>query len=93
MLFRSSFKKPSENFNYDITYRISAPFNFNTKFNSKLLVVFATTEYKNLTKRNYLNGDISELSKKKNFFDSRIVFIIYSFGIIALHADLSTFLS
>ncbi|WP_440908558.1 glycosyltransferase [Candidatus Pelagibacter sp.] len=64
----NSFKKPSENFNYDITYRISAPFNFNTKFNSKLLVVFATTEYKNLTKRNYLNGDISELSKKKNFF-------------------------
>ena len=64
----NSFKKPSENFNYDITYRISAPFNFNTKFNSKLLVVFATTEYKNLTKRNYLNGDISELSKKKDFF-------------------------
>ncbi len=64
----NSFKKPSENFNYDITYRISSPFNFNTKFNSKLLVVFGTTEYKNLTKRNYLNGDISELSKKKNFF-------------------------
>ena len=64
----NSFEAPSENFNYDITYRISGPFNFDTKFNSKLLFVFGTTEYKNLTSRNYINGNPIELCEKEDFF-------------------------
>ena len=64
----NSFEAPSENFNYDITYRISGPFNFDTNFNSKLLFVFGTTEYKNLTNRNYINGNPNELCEKEDFF-------------------------
>ena len=60
---------PSNNINYDITYRISAPFNFDKKFNSKVIFVFATSEYKNsLFKSDYTNGDPIQLSKEKNFF-------------------------
>ena len=59
----------SDNINYDITYRISAPFNFDKKFNSKLIFIFATSEYKNnLFKSDYTNGDPIQLSKEKNFF-------------------------
>ena len=59
---------PSINVDYDITYRISAPFNFDQKFNSKALFVFATTEYKNLTEKFYINCDPDKLGKKENFF-------------------------
>ena len=60
---------PSDNINYDITYRISAPFNFDKKFNSKLIFIFATSEYKNnLFKSDYTNGDPIQLSREKNFF-------------------------
>ena len=59
----------SDNINYDITYRISAPFNFDKKFNSKLIFIFATSEYKNnLFKSDYTNGDPIQLSREKNFF-------------------------
>ncbi len=61
-------KPPPKNFHCDITYRISAPFNFDIKFDSKLLFVFATTEYRNLINKNYINGNPTELSEKENFF-------------------------
>ncbi len=60
---------PLDNIDYDITYRISAPFNFDKKFNSKVIFIFATSEYKNnLFKSDYTNGDPIQLSKEKNFF-------------------------
>jgi len=59
---------PSINVDYDITYRISAPFNFDQKFNSKALFVFGTTEYRNLTEEFYINCDPGKLGKKENFF-------------------------
>jgi len=59
---------PSKNIEYDLTYRISAPFNFDTKFNSKILFVFGTTEYRNLNEKNYVNGDPNHLNKENNFF-------------------------
>ena len=60
---------PSEYNDYDITYRISAPFNFNKQFKSKAVFVFATSEYKNnLSKSSYSNGDPIQLSKEKKFF-------------------------
>ena len=59
---------PSENINYDITYRISSPFNFDKNFRSKILFVFATTEYRNLTKLDYINGNPFQLNKERNFF-------------------------
>ncbi len=59
---------PSKDIEYDLTYRISAPFNFDTKFNSKLLFVFGTTEYRNLNKKNYINGEPAQLKKENNFF-------------------------
>ena len=31
---------PSDDIDYDITYRISAPFNFDKKFNSKVIFIF-----------------------------------------------------
>ncbi len=61
-------KPPSININYDITYRISAPFNFDTKFSSKAIFVFATTEYRNLTEEFYINCKPDKLGKKENFF-------------------------
>ncbi len=59
---------PSINVDYDITYRISTPFNFDQKFNSKALFVFATTEYRNLTEEFYINCDPDKLGKKENLF-------------------------
>ena len=61
--------QPLDNIDYDVTYRISAPFNFNKKFNSEVIFVFATSEYKNnLFKSDYTNGDPNQLSKEKKFF-------------------------
>ena len=59
---------PSLNIDYDITYRISAPFNFDQKFNSKALFVFATTDYRNLTEEFYINYHPDKLGKEENFF-------------------------
>jgi len=60
-------KPPSENIAYDITYRISGPFNFDKKFNSKVIFVFATTEYQNLTEEFYINCKPNKLGKEENF--------------------------
>ena len=60
---------PSEYTDYDITYRISGPFNFDKEFKSKAVFVFATSEYKNdLVKSSYANGDPIQLGKEKKFF-------------------------
>ena len=59
---------PSKDIEYDLTYRISAPFNFDTKFKSKILFVFGTTEYRNLNEKNYINGEPNQLNKENNFF-------------------------
>ena len=65
----SKIPPPSDDIHYDVTYRISEPFNFDKKFNSEIVFVFATSEYKNnLLKSNYTNGDPIQLSKEKNFF-------------------------
>ena len=59
---------PSKHIKYDITYRISAPFNFDKKFNSRTIFVFATTEYRNLTKEFYINCDPDKLGYEENFY-------------------------
>ena len=59
---------PLKNIKYDVTYRISAPFNFDTRFKSKVLFVFGTTEYREIHKNNYVNGEPDQLSKEENFF-------------------------
>ena len=59
---------PLKNIKYDITYRISAPFNFDTRFKSKVLFVFGTTEYRDIHKNNYINGEPNQLCKEENFF-------------------------
>ena len=41
---------------HDITYRISFPFNFNDKFNSKVLFVFGNCEHKVLNRSKYINN-------------------------------------
>ena len=61
-------ESPLENFKYDITYRISGPFNFEYNFKSKLLFVFATSEFKNVIKTDYINGDPDYLKKKEDFY-------------------------
>ena len=61
-------KPPSKDIAYDITYRISGPFNFDNKFSSKVMFVFATTEYRNLTDEFYINCDPDKLGKEENFF-------------------------
>ena len=61
-------KPPSKDIAYDITYRISGPFNFDKKFSSKVMFVFATTEYRNLTEEFYINCDPDMLGKEENFF-------------------------
>ncbi len=64
----NSIDHPLNNFKYDITYRISSPFNFEYNFKSKLLFVFATSEFKNLIKTDYINGDLNLLKNKEDFF-------------------------
>ncbi len=64
----NSIEPPLNDFKYDITYRISGPFNFDYNFKSKLLFVFATTEFKNITKEDYINGEPNYLKNKNDFF-------------------------
>ena len=61
---------PFENYQekFDITYRISYPFNFDPEFNSKKLFVFGNCEYKFLQKDAYKNGMPELLNDNKNFF-------------------------
>ena len=61
---------PFENYKekFDITYRISYPFNFDSEFNSKKLFVFGNCEYKFLQKDAFKNGMPELLSDNKNFF-------------------------
>ena len=47
----------------DVTYRISSPCNFDKNFHSKLLVIFATCEYKYLDKINYKNGNPNDINQ------------------------------
>ena len=53
---------------FDITYRISYPFNFNNYHNSKLLYIYATTEYKYLNKTSYINNSIELLNTEEKIF-------------------------
>ena len=64
----NSLKPPLNNQNFDITYRIAAPYNFDTDFNSKSLFVFGTCEYKSLNKEKYINGSPALLANEENFF-------------------------
>lgn len=61
-------KSPSNNQLFDITYRISGPYNFDNDFNSKILFIFATCEFKYLNKGNYINGSPELLGEDKRVF-------------------------
>ena len=63
---------PSDDIDYDITYRISGPFNFDKKFNSKIVFVFATSEYKNNLTKLYadkIEYDLIERKSKISMFN------------------------
>ena len=64
----NSIQPPLKDIEYDVTYRISAPFNFNPKFNSKVLFVFGSTEYRDIHEKNYINGKPNLLCKEERFF-------------------------
>ena len=59
---------PTKDQIHDITYRISFPFDFNEKFNSKLLFVYGICEYKFVYESNYKNNTPYTLKKNKNIF-------------------------
>ena len=64
----NNLKLPENNQNFDITYRISSPYNFEKDFKSKVLFVFGTCEYKYLYKDFYINGSPEILKNEENFF-------------------------
>ena len=64
----NNLKPPEDNQNFDITYRISSPYNFDNDFKSKLLFVFGTCEYKRLNKEVYINGSPEFLKYEENFY-------------------------
>ncbi len=53
---------------FDITYRISSPFNFDNSHNSKLLYIFGTCEFKYLKKTSYINNSIDLLNTEEHIF-------------------------
>jgi hypothetical protein len=55
---------PNENEFFDVTYRITFPYNFE-KSNSKKLFVFGTAEYQNI-KGHYINGNPKKDITRKN---------------------------
>ena len=57
-------KLPEKNEFFDVTYRISFPYNFE-KSNSKKLFVFGTSEYQNID-GHYLNGNPKEKNTRDN---------------------------
>lgn len=59
------FENPLEKQKFDITYRISFPFNFDKNFDSKKLFVFGTTEYKYLKETHYKNGKVEEINENE----------------------------
>ena len=59
---------PNKDQIHDITYRISFPFNFNDKFNSKVLFVFGNCEHKVLNRSKYINNIPEKLKFNKEFF-------------------------
>ena len=59
---------PTKDQIHDITYRISFPFDFDDKFNSKLLFVYGICEYKFVDETYYKNKLPDTLKKNKNFF-------------------------
>ena len=59
---------PNKSQNIDITYRIAAPYDFSTDFNSNLAFVFGTCEYKFLQKEAFKNGIPDLLNDNENFF-------------------------
>ena len=59
---------PTKDQIHDITYRISFPFDFDDKFNSKLLFVYGICEYKFVYESNYKNNTPYTLKKNKNIF-------------------------
>ena len=60
----NSIEPPLDDLRYEITYWISGPFKVDYNFKSKLLFVFATTEFKNIIKKDYINGDPNYLKNK-----------------------------
>ena len=66
--FINNIPNSQKNQMHDITYRISFPFNFNNKFNSKILFVFGNCAHKDLPERNYINGIPEKLKNNKDFF-------------------------
>ena len=64
--FINNIKIPEKDENFDITYRISFPYNFG-KNTSKKLFVFGTSEYQNID-GHYINGDPKKENKRENFF-------------------------
>jgi glycosyltransferase involved in cell wall biosynthesis len=59
---------PTKDQIHDITYRISFPFDFDDKFNSKLLFVYGICEYKFVNETYYKNNTPDTLKKNKNLF-------------------------
>ena len=53
---------------HDLTYRISSPLDFDNNFNSKLLFVYGTCEYKFLNKSSYKNHSPYILKDNDKFF-------------------------
>ncbi len=64
--FINSIKIPEKNEIFDITYRITFPYNFE-KTTSKKLFVFGTSEYQNID-GHYINGDPKKENERENFF-------------------------
>ena len=59
---------PTKDQIHDITYRISFPFDFDDKFNSKLLFVYGICEYKFVDETYYKNNTLDTIKKNKNLF-------------------------
>ena len=62
----NNIKIPEKDEIFDITYRITFPYNF-AKTTSKKLFVFGTSEYQNID-GHYINGDPRKENKRENFF-------------------------
>ena len=59
-------KIPEKDEIFDITYRITFPYNFE-QTTSKKLFIFGTSEYQNID-GHYINGDPKKENKRENFF-------------------------
>ena len=59
---------PSVSQNIDIIYRIASPYDFSADFNSNLVFVFGTCEYKFLQEDAFINGKPELLKNNEKFF-------------------------